>query len=187
MTDTEIVKLIRIGDHPKALDCLYQNFPAFRNSLKKSGGNNADAEDIFQEALLILIQKISDEQFSLTCSLNSFLFGICRNLTLEYFRRKGKTVAIQLETDDGLKPENLDDYLEEERKYQALDKVLTRIGKKCMDILSMFYYKSMSMTSIAVKMGFKSETSAKTQKYKCIEKARNMAKRVLKETKTELS
>ena len=48
----------------------------------------------------------------------------------------------------------------------------------------MFYYQKRSMKTIASELGFKSETSAKTQKYKCLEKARKLISSVFNKTKT---
>lgn len=188
MSDLEIIGFIRQGNHAKALDRLYHNFPAFKNSFKKSGGNSSDAGDIFQEALLILIEKLSDKNFKLSCSINSYLFAVCRNLSYEYFRAKGKTASLEFGTEDtGYEIDSSEAFLEKEKQYKALDSILMRIGKKCMEILSLFYQKGLSMTEVAIKLGFKSETSAKTQKYKCIEKARNLTESVMSELQTGLS
>ncbi len=78
---------------------------------------------------------------------------------------------------------SVEEFFEEEQKYQALDDVLIKVDKKCLDILKMFYYQKLSMKVIASKLGFKSETSAKTQKYKCLEKARKLISGVFSKTK----
>jgi RNA polymerase sigma factor (sigma-70 family) len=186
MSDPEIIELIRQEKYSQVLDELYQNYPVFKNSFKKAGGNSSDATDIFQDALLILIQKISDADFKLNCHINTFLFGICRNLSHEYYRKKGKQSSMQIDIEEPFnESESIESFIEQENRYKALDRILLKIGKKCMEVLSLFYIQDLSMSEIAKRMGFKSEVSAKTQKYKCIEKARELTQIVLLELKSE--
>ena len=187
MSQQEIIEYIQLGEYNKALDKLYKNFSAFKNSFRKAGGNKTDAEDLFQDALLVLIEKVSEPNFKLTCNINSFLFGICRNLSLSHFRKKGQEVTLQLEVEINCSIEEIEEYVQEEHKYVALDKALESIGKKCMDILGLFYNQNLSMSEIARRLGFKNETSAKTQKYKCIEKARKLSESLFIELQTRQS
>lgn len=187
MSNQKIIELIKKGEHSLALDVLYQNYPAFKNSFIKAGGKKHDADDVFQDALLIFIKKVSIHDFQLTCSINSFLFGICKNLSLEYFRKTGKVSSIVLDIDESFNMEETEAFIEKERKYAALDKILKSVGRKCMEILELFYISGLKMVEIAEKLGFKSETSAKTQKYKCIAKARKLTEKVMLDIKAELA
>jgi hypothetical protein len=53
---------------------------------------------------------------------------------------------------------------------------LERAGGKCMQILTEFYYHRLPMEKIMRKFGFSSERSATVQKYKCLEKIRDIVK-----------
>jgi RNA polymerase sigma factor (sigma-70 family) len=185
MTDQKIIDLIKKGKHSRALDKLYKIYPAVVKSVKESGGSIADAEDVFQDAMVIFIEKVNNPNFILSSAISTFVFGICKNLNYEKRRevQKGKTRTVQTKSEGD--NTGLEEFLEEERKYQALDKVLIKAGTKCLELLKMFYYDRLSMKTIASRLGFKSETSAKTQKYKCIEKARNLTETVLLQTQKE--
>ena len=65
------------------------------------------------------------------------------------------------------------EYLGHLRTTDALtqEKVIASLSKKCQDIFERLYYKNQSMQEIADGLGFSSENSAKTQKYKCMEQA----------------
>ncbi len=181
MTDQKIIDLIRSTGYSKALNQLYKNFPKVLAYVLKVGGKKQDAEDIFQDSLLICIEKIRSQDFSLSSSLSTFVIGVAKNKTREHLRSSNK--YIEVEGSEILEDNyELNDIIEEEKKYKALDKILLKIGKKCMDLLIMFYHKKIKMKSIAESLGFKSETSAKTQKYKCIEKARKLTASVLVQT-----
>ncbi len=72
MDDQPILDLIRTGRNDLALNALYRNFPAIRRLVRSRGGNTKDAEDIFQEALLILLKKIAQPEFQLTAKLSTY-------------------------------------------------------------------------------------------------------------------
>ncbi len=57
---------------------------------------------------------------------------------------------------------------------------MEKIQDRCKQLLRLFYFENERMAEIAKKMGFSSEKSAKTQKYKCMEKAHQLAKKELK-------
>jgi len=183
MSDQVIIELIKNGRQSKALDKLYKIYPAVKKHVIDYGGTKADAEDIFQEGLMIFIEKINEPDFKLSSSISTFLFGICKNLNRENSRRTRKIVDDEPEQEDEDIIIDIEDFLKKERKYQALDEVLLKVDKKCLKMLKMFYYQKLSMRVIASKLGFKSETSAKTQKYKCLEKARNLISSVFNKTK----
>jgi hypothetical protein len=54
--------------------------------------------------------------------------------------------------------------------------VLERAGKRCMDLLVSFYIEKMSLVNITRSYDFSSDHSASVQKYKCIEKVRDVIK-----------
>jgi len=182
MDKNKIIELIKSGQHDKALNNLYQNFPAFKKSFVKAGGKTKDAADLFQDALLILIENCNKQNFVLTCEMNTYLFSICRNLSLVYFKKKSKSLLSPI--DDSMIHANdsrIEELMEREKKYHQLDEVLKKTGKKCLEILSLFYEQNLKMTVIAERLGYKSESSAKTQKYKCLEKAKSLSKSFLTE------
>ncbi len=57
-----------------------------------------------------------------------------------------------------------------------LFELLHASGKKCMELLRAFYYDKLPMHKMAGLFGFSSERSATVQKYKCLEKVRDIVK-----------
>lgn len=184
MTEKQIIEQIKNNNYTKALNKLYKNFPKVLAYVIKCGGKKHDAEDIFQDSLLVCIEKIKSDSFELTSSLSTYLIGIAKNKTKELFRYNSKySMAGENELPE-LEEPNIN-VSEQEEKYKTLDKVLMEVGKKCMDILILFYHKNLSMKVISDKLGFKSETSAKTQKYKCLEKAKKLTSTLILQTQNQ--
>jgi hypothetical protein len=98
------------------------------------------------------------------------LLGIAKHLWLKKFR-------------DGRYTLPLDDFdidtAEESEPLPSTDKLLHYLetaGKKCMDLLSAFYYEKLPMKHIAGLFGYAGERSVTVQKYKCLEKVRETVK-----------
>jgi DNA-directed RNA polymerase specialized sigma24 family protein len=87
MDDQKIIELLRTGESGLALNSLYKHFPMIRKLIRSKGGNTKDAEDIFQEALIILIRKAKDKDFKLTAQLSTYLFSVCRFLWNDQLKR----------------------------------------------------------------------------------------------------
>ena len=153
MTDQKIIELIQSNSYSKALNQLYKNFPKVLAYVLKVGGKKQDAEDIFQDSLLICVEKIKSKDFKLTSTLSTFLIGVAKNKTREHLRTVGKKIVVENEElmDDNF---DVEDLIEEEKRYKALDKILMEIGKKCMDLLILFYHKKLNMSLIAERLGF---------------------------------
>jgi RNA polymerase sigma factor (sigma-70 family) len=178
MTDDEIIQSIRQGNHKSALKDLYHYYPVVRQMVLKNSGNKSDAEDIYQEALIILCRKVKENDFQLTSSLKTFLFSISRLQWLNELRKR-KSSSVKITTDENDFPETSESdsekfagYLQEEEKFKKAESALQKLGDKCKKLLQLFYSQNKSFTEIANLLDFANEKVAKNQKYKCMEKAR---------------
>jgi RNA polymerase sigma factor (sigma-70 family) len=174
MNPQEYLDLLRNGKHREAFNLAYKGFWAVKKYICNNSGSGDEAQDIFQEALMVICQKAEDEQFVLTASVNTYLFSVSRNLWHEQLRRKNKFSFLEDEQSDALEDTaaDIEQFKQQEEDWKAAEQVLKTLGDKCRDILVMFYSKSWSMEAIAERLGLKSENAAKTQKYKCLEQAR---------------
>jgi len=173
MDDNKIIELLKIGKQNKAFLKLYKNYPQVEKLILSKGGAKEDAKDVFQEALIIFYEKVSNTEFKLTSAIGTYLYSVSRFLWKdELIKRKGKTAV---EVDFEFTSEEESEFqlaLEREAKFKQIESVLSQIGDKCLQLLKMFYYDGLKMKEIASKVGLKSEKIAKNQKYKCLERAK---------------
>ena len=106
-----------------------------------SGGTKQEAEEIFNDALLLLIEKVQEQNFQLTSKLSSFLYGINRFLWMNELRKKKKSVILEWQDTMILTHDSLEYDSEKEDKIQLIEKALGLITSKCKELFTLFYYK----------------------------------------------
>ena len=173
MKDQSLLQMLTSENKQKAFVKIYRYFPKVSRFICKHGGTKEEAQDVFQEALLIFYRKAKTPDFKLTARIETYVFSICKYVWKDQLKQKNKqTDAFEQAF---LKDETIsvDVHLQEEEKYQLAEKALRAIGEKCLRLLSLFYIDKTKMREIAKLLDFTSESSAKTQKYKCLERAKN--------------
>jgi RNA polymerase sigma factor (sigma-70 family) len=177
MTDQDIVNLIRDNKYSPAMKSLYTYLPVVKKFVLKNNGTRQEAEDIFQEGLVIFCNKVTKPNFILSASINTYLFSVCKLLWLDELKKKNKTIKNDfIELTDANLVDELNDDIDADKPIKKAQEAVMKLGEKCRELLELFYFKKLSMKEIAVKLGFASEKGAKNQKYRCIEKAKENLK-----------
>lgn len=179
MTDQEIIKNIRNKEFDRAVRELYKHEPMVRRTLFKYGAPETLVPEIFNDGLVLLLEKTQQSDFQLSSKLSTYLTGICLNQWRNHSRKLSHKGRVELDLEIANTYAFVDYDPEKEEKLQLLDTILEKIQDRCKQLLRLFYFENKRMTEIANEMNFSSEKSAKTQKYKCMEKAHELAKREL--------
>ena len=152
------------------------HYPSVRNFIVKNNGCEDDAKDIFQETLLVLLEKLPKDDFTLSSSLKTYIFAISSNLWLKRLRDSNKTVRTEMDVYE----KYLADYEEAEREInehnakKALD-VFRMITNKCVVLLRAIFYNGKDIDTITKEFGYTNKHNAQNQKFKCLEQARRGA------------
>lgn len=191
LTDQEL--LIKIRENSDYLGEVYKrckpNCFSFIRKMTNSSVSESDFEDIYQDASIILYEKIINVNFVLTSSFQTYLNSVCRFQVLNSIKKSNLNTAYIEDSDDD-DDENpmgyrssITDSLDEignqkETQFLAIEIALEimRNGKgDCYQILTQFWYHKKSMNDLVDMFGHKNDKSAKTQKHKCQEKLRKLA------------
>lgn len=167
MKDQDIIGFLQNGQINRAVKGLYVYMPDIRRHVMSNNGSREDAEDIYQESLIVLYKKCREPEFVLSSSLKTYLFAVARNLWLQELKKRNR---IQINTQSELQDDTMD---EEYQLIQVAEKAFGLLGESCQKLLLMFYVQKLSMIEIAKNLGFNSAQVAKNQKYRCLEKARS--------------
>lgn len=176
-TDTELLTGLAAGNR-EAVAAIYKLYHTVLTKwILSRGGLEADAEDVFQEALVVLFEKARSTEFCLTCKLSTYLFAICKRLWFKKMERSA--TYYQLAEDDehnepGAYDEDLQLYLEKEEQYEQLAQAMTQLGEPCAALLKAFYEDKKNMQEIAAAFHYTNAENAKTQKYKCLTRLRKI-------------
>ncbi|WKN40464.1 RNA polymerase sigma factor [Tunicatimonas pelagia] len=145
-----------------------EGFPAVARFISRKGGTLEEAQDVFQEALLVYYERVVIDQFEPARSDKAYVLGISKNIWL---KGQEKSVKTELLDDTNISEDSV-----AQPTSEKLWLFLQGAGKKCMDLLQSFYYERLSMKELSGRFGFGSERSATVQKYKCLEKVREQVK-----------
>lgn len=167
--DRELLEGILEADHQRIKRIYDLALPSVISWVKENNGEETDARDVFQEALIALFRRLEKGDFILTCSLKSFLRIMCRNLWLARVRDKRKIQLTSIEGLEGIEPdEDLNDQLEQSEKRQLFFKHFDALEEKCRRILQWFF-ENISLREIAEKLG-STENYIKKRKFQCKER-----------------
>jgi len=166
-SDTEIFSGLK-ENNSEIIKFLYrQAFNTIRHYVENNSGSMADAEDIFQDALVIVYYKIIKGELMLTCALKTYMFSVCRNLWLQRVSLL-KRCAGQEAMDNNRAEETimLDAEFIEMEKLNLLQKYLLAMDKECQRLLRLFLQR-MPMKEMTRILGFSSPEYTKFRKYQC--------------------
>ena len=164
---------------------IYQElFPMIKYLVMSNNGNEEDAEDIFQDGLVIVFKKIRVRELELSSSFRTYLYSICRNLWLTKLKQRNRYIRefsdIEEFKDITYEKDQHQDEAEHE-KYRLYQQHFHTLGEDCKKILLLFM-KKMPLKEIAAEMGYRTENYAKTRKYLCKEE---LKRRIINDPKCQ--
>ncbi len=174
-TDARILAGIKQGDE-SALVTLYEaNRRPITAYVTRNNGTPDDADDMVQESLIVLWERVRTGRYEHTSAIGTFLFATARNLWLRRLarRRREQPLAPSHQDQPAGDPSPLEAMLEEEDTVCVRD-ALERLGDPCRALLVQFYWEEESMEEIARRLGFANAATAKSKKYQCKEQLKRL-------------
>lgn len=153
------------------IDLYKTAFPAVARYVSKNGGSFNEAKDVFQDAVMIWYEKSVNERKQ-PDNEKAYLLGIAKHLWLKSYRDNCRYIPLD-------ERGNLWNEAAVADRHPLNNKILNYLeasGKKCMELLKSFYYDKLPLADIADAFGFSGTRSATVQKFKCLEKVRDIIK-----------
>ena len=176
--DAKILDLMKKGDDDALVMIYQQNRKAIVSLVVKNNGSNDDAEDVLQDAVIILWERVRSGRFEYTAKLSTFLFAIAKNVWSRKRARKHRETATEF-TDDVLESDNISqlELMVESERSKTVASALDELGDPCKTLLLLYYWEEKSQEDIAAQMGFANAATVKSKKYTC----KKMLEKILKE------
>jgi RNA polymerase sigma factor (sigma-70 family) len=174
-TDSEVILGI-LNNSESVLKRLYlAYFPMVLQLIINNSGTPDDAKDIYQEAIIVLYNKVKGGEFELSSKLKTFIYSVCRRLWLKRLHQIHRYGGDIRDFQEHLPVED-DVDLQSDRDIQfgKMQTSLGLLGEPCKTIIEDFYINNRSMQEICEKFGYTNADNAKTQKYKCLQRLKKL-------------
>ena len=167
--ENALLKGLAISDK-KAVETIYQeNFNMVQSLIINNNGSSDDAKDIFQEAMIVLYEKVRSGTFELNCQIKTFVYSVARRLWLKRLQQQNRFSATSDNLDDLVPVENeIEEHERVNIEFEIMEKALLNLGEPCKSLLEAYYLQKQNMQVIAANFGYTNADNAKNQKYKCL-------------------
>ena len=173
-TDDALIAAMRNGDE-RALAHLYRlHWPMVSHFVLQNSGSEDDAQDVYQEGVMVFYEKVRDGSLELSCQIKTYLYAVCRRLWLKRLTSKSR-FGVRLLDDEEHGPylntgaeEDLLAAEEQDRRFTTMNEALAHLGEPCRSLLEGFYLLDKSMQDLTAEFGYTNADNAKNQKYKCL-------------------
>ncbi len=181
-SDQQVIRRIRQGDESALVHVYRTNIVMVRKFILDNSGREEDADDMLQDALVVLWENVTHGDFDLTSKISTYVYSVVRNKWLrEISKRKiGKTSNV----DDYVVAEERIDVLKDivhREEYQIILKCISDLGSTCRKVLTMFYLEEKGMEEIARELKFANTDVAKAKKWQCKKELENLVKKAMSE------
>ncbi len=172
MSEHQLILLLKKSDKETLKMVYIENRDSFINFARKFKVSENDIVDAYQDAIIALSEKaIQGEIDCLNCSVKTYLFGIGKYILFEKARKNHKKVTdFPLEKEDYNYKSIAESFFEDKpnRLELLLQKGFASLGKKCKEVLRLFYYRGFTIDEISDKLNYKDKNVVKSQKSRCI-------------------
>src|ERR1700759_1764521 len=139
-TDNEVILGI-LNNSESALKKLYvAYFPMVLQLIISNNGNEDEAKDIYQEAIIVLYNKVKSGNFELSSKLKTYIYSICRRLWLKRLSQMSRYGGDIHDFQEYLPvDEDLVSHEERDIQFSKMEGALRELGEPCKTIIEDFY------------------------------------------------
>jgi RNA polymerase sigma factor (sigma-70 family) len=160
-------------DPEKGFRKLYLFQKGIKIWLRQNSADPEECKDIIHDSMLAFYEYSKKKNFEVDINPEQLLFGIAKNIWYKRLRHKRNMPPDALPELISLEPD-MEEILEKELQYKKAAQALANLGHNCRALLFMYYFKNLSLEQIALKLGFNNAHVAKSMKYQCLGKAKNL-------------
>ena len=166
-SEEDIIVGLRKRDNQVIQFIYKENFDKIGALVTNNNGSDDDAEDVFQEALIIIFKRLRDEDnFDLTSTFTTYLYSISRLIWLKKLRetRKMEVTELKREMEEYIEFEEPPPVADKDLRLAVYQRNLKLIPEDCQKILT-FTAQNVAAKDIAEKLGFRSDTYVRKRRH----------------------
>lgn len=174
MIESEVITGLKKGDNAVLKKIYVAYRPDFIAFARKFSVSEDDIVDCYQDAIIALQeQAIKGKLNNLKSSVKTYLFGIGKYMIYEKARKNNKTV-MHIADSKTIDEVPVDFSQEINKQQQQLKKGFEKLGKKCRQVLTLFYYRGYTIEEIAEHLNYENKNVVKSQKSRCLKQLKQM-------------
>jgi RNA polymerase sigma factor (sigma-70 family) len=151
----------------KVIYSIYEeNYKIIRQFVKTNSGNDADADDIFQEAIMVIYRKIKEERLNLYVSFGTYLYAVAKKIWQNELKRKAQKNCSIDDCDDLNSDDDIEIDLIKNEKHKLVWRHFENLSKDCQKIIKMFI-DGHSISEVTKTMNYSSEQHTKNRRLRC--------------------
>jgi len=169
LQEVGLLKGLAAGDR-KVIEGIYKDhFNMIQSLIVNNNGSSEDAQDIFQEAMVVLYEKVRMGSFELNCQLKTYLYSVSKRLWLKRLQQNNRLLSQEIDPNTTIQvEEEIATHEKRDAEFELMSQAIQRLGEPCKSLLEAYYLRKMNMQDIALQFGYTNADNAKNQKYKCL-------------------
>ncbi len=175
--EEHLLKSIINNNERQVSKIYYEHREAFLNFGKKFNLSYDDLVDIYQEAFIVLRRyAITGKLFDVESSLKTYLFGIGKFMIFDRIKELKKVVDLEnFQIESSVEKIDSEFGTKELTIEQALlKKHFKNLGKRCKEVLTLFYSRGLTIDEIVEFADYSSNSVVRSQKSRCIKRLKEM-------------
>jgi len=120
-----------VNNRNEVIEICRNEFKTISRWIQRNHGTEEDSEDVFYDAILILLDKLDSGSLTLNCELSTYFFSICKHLWFHECRKRNK-LKLSGRINDIYIDNNYDD--REDRKYQLFIEILNKPDDRSIEL-----------------------------------------------------
>lgn len=175
MNDSDVLLSIKKGNTKVLKDFYIENRTFFIEFGKRYCNSKEDILDVYQDAIITFQEQVIDGKAdNLKSSLKTYLFGIGKYMLFEKNRKQKKELSVYKNHNDDIPMISI---AEEdtiiEMQQAKIQQGLRQLGKKCREVIMLFYYNNLTIEEIQEYLNYQSKDVVKSQKSRCLKQLKS--------------
>ncbi|MBQ4818833.1 sigma-70 family RNA polymerase sigma factor [Aquimarina sp. MMG016] len=170
---------LKKGDN-RSLEKIYTEYRiSFLQFAKKYNLDDDSLIDVYQDAFIALREHAIEGKLNhLKSSVKTYLFSIGKYMIYDRLRKKNNTVSYEDHSDFKDMSDTPEIFEEPELtpEQQLLRKHFSALGKRCQEMLTLFYYRGLTIDEITETLGYENKNVVKSQKSRCLKSLKELIK-----------
>lgn len=119
----------------------------------QNSGDDDDANDVFQDGLIIMLEKIDEPDFVLTCKFKTYLYCVCENIWKSVLNKRKAASNYFVRKEEAEEETDFSESMDKDVYEGIFRDVFNSLDQSSRTILQM-YWQNVPPQKIADKLGF---------------------------------